>query len=232
MTNISPKFVIAIDGPAASGKGTLARGLAAALGFAYMDTGALYRAVARAVLAAGGDPENEAQALAGVGALRAALAAGDMSVLTGADLRSEAVAQGASKVAGIPLVRAGLLDVQRDFAENPGKAFAGAVLDGRDIGTVVCPGADLKLFVTADIAVRAERRRKELQFQGREATYEAVLAEMRARDARDQGREAAPLRSAPDAILLDSSGLSAEEALAEALRLAKVSGIISGGTER
>lgn len=211
-------FVIAIDGPAASGKGTLARALAAHLGFSCMDTGALYRAVALAVLNNGGDPEKEADALAGLDVVQDLLDSGDFSILSDAALRRDDVAQWASKVAGIPSIRAGLLDVQRQFALKAGR-LGGAILDGRDIGTVVCPDADLKLFVTADLEIRAERRMKELQSKGIAATYKAVLAEMRARDVRDQARDVAPLRPADDAIVLDSSSLSADQALEKALLL-------------
>ena len=211
-------FVIAIDGPAASGKGTLARALAARLGFSCMDTGALYRAVALAVLNNGGDPEKEADALAGLDVVQDLLDSGDFSILSDAALRRDDVAQWASKVAGIPSIRAGLLDVQCQFALKAGR-LGGAILDGRDIGTVVCPDADLKLFVTADLEIRAERRMKELQSKGIAATYKAVLAEMRARDVRDQARDVAPLRPADDAIVLDSSSLSADQALEKALLL-------------
>ncbi len=213
-------IVIAIDGPAASGKGTLARALAARLGYAHMDTGALYRAVAFEVLQAGGDCGQESDALIGCERLQEALRGPQgLAVLANKLLRSEAVAEGASVTAAFPSVREALVSVQRGFAEKPGKGFSGAVLDGRDIGTVICPQADVKLFVTAETEIRAERRKKELQSKGIEAKYEAVLADMRNRDERDSGRKAAPLRPADDAVLLDTTGLSAEEALDKALQI-------------
>ena len=142
-----------------------------------------------------------------------------LRALNNPDLRDDAVAQGASLVAALPLVREALIEVQRGFSENPGAGYAGAVLDGRDIGTVICPHADVKLFVTAGDEIRAERRRKELQSKGIDVTYGAVLADMRDRDARDSGRKAAPLKPADDAVMLDTTGLNAEEALAKALQI-------------
>ncbi|MCB1592275.1 MAG: (d)CMP kinase [Alphaproteobacteria bacterium] len=214
-------FVVAIDGPAASGKGTLARDLADILGYAYLDTGALYRAAALEVLRAGGSCADEDDAERGAGALRAKIESGGQdAALSNPDLRNDAVAQGASKVAAIPAVREALIGLQREFAQNPG-GYNGCVLDGRDIGTVICPEADVKLFVTADQGIRAERRMKELQSKGIDATYEAVLADMRTRDGRDSGRRAAPLRPAEGSVVLDTTDLSAAEALAEALRIVK-----------
>lgn len=213
-------IVIAIDGPAASGKGTLARALAERLDFAYMDTGALYRAVAFAVLRAGGDCALESEALIGCERLQEELRGPQgLGVLSNPLLRSEAVAEGASVVAAFPSVRETLVSIQRGFAEKPGKGFRGSVLDGRDIGTVICPQADVKLFVTAQTEIRAERRRKELQSKGIEAKYEAVLADMRNRDERDSGRKAAPLRPADDAVVLDTTGLSAAAVLETALQV-------------
>ena len=203
-------MIIAIDGPAASGKGTLARGLAAALGFAHLDTGMIYRAVSARVLAAGEDPHDAAAALRAAQALEAA-------DLRRGDLRRQEVGQGASVVAAIPEVRAALLGFQRDFAAQPPDGRAGAVLDGRDVGTVVCPQAEVKFFVTASPEVRAQRRHKELLDGGAKSIYARVLQEVRDRDARDSGREAAPLRPAEDAIVLDTTELSAEAALAAAL---------------
>jgi len=203
-------MIIAIDGPAASGKGTLARALAAALGFAHLDTGAIYRAVAARVLAAGADPRDAAAALRSARVLEAA-------DLRRSDLRRQEVGQGASVVAAIPEVRAALLAFQRDFAARPPDGRPGAVLDGRDVGTVVCPEAEVKFFVTASPEVRAGRRHKELLDGGAESIYARVLQEVRDRDARDSGREAAPLRPAEDAIVLDTTELSAEAALAAAL---------------
>jgi len=203
-------MIVAIDGPAASGKGTLARSLAAALGFAHLDTGMIYRAVAARILAAGEDPHDAAAALRAAQALEAA-------DLRRGNLRRQDVGQGASVVAAIPEVRAALLGFQRDFAAQPPGGRAGAVLDGRDVGTVVCPQAEVKFFVTASPEVRARRRHKELLDGGGKSIYARVLQEVRDRDARDSGREAAPLRPAEDAIVLDTTELSAEAALAAAL---------------
>jgi cytidylate kinase len=204
--------VIAIDGPAASGKGTLAKRVACALGFAHLDTGSLYRAVGVAVLRAGLDP-SDAEA--------AARAARELhpedGILDDPALRSDEAAQAASKVAAVPAVREALLEFQRRFAEGPPGAAPGAVLDGRDIGTVVCPSADAKLFVTASVEVRADRRLKELRERGIPAIPCDVLEDMKARDARDSQRAVAPLRPAADAFVLDTSALSAEQALAEAI---------------
>ena len=186
-------FTVAIDGPAAAGKGTISRALAARFGLAHLDTGLLYRAVGRRVLA-GGDPVAVARAL-------------DPDDLTG-DLRLPEIAEAASRVAAIPEVRAALVDFQRGFARRPG----GAVLDGRDIGTVICPGAEVKLYVTASPEVRATRRQAE---EGR--PYADVLADVKARDARDMGRADAPLRPAEDAVILDTSAMSVEEAVARAV---------------
>ncbi len=203
-------MIIAIDGPAAAGKGTLARRIARDLGFAYLDTGLLYRATGKRVLEAGADPE-DAQAAE---AEARALAPRD---LERPDLRTDAVAQAASKVSAVPGVRAALLDFQRGFAAQPPGAAKGAVLDGRDIGTVVCPDADVKLFVTASDEVRARRRFKELQESDPDVIYARVLEEMRERDARDRSRAVAPLEPAEDAILLDTSDLNADEVFAKAL---------------
>jgi cytidylate kinase len=190
-------MIIAIDGPAAAGKGTLARRLAAHFDYAFLDTGRLYRAVGYLVLDAGGDPANEADAVAAARAL-------DPAALEDVDLHTETVADAASKVAAIPAVRQVLLDFQRDFAANPPGGKAGAVLDGRDIGSVVCPDADVKLFVTARPEIRAERRHKELQEKGLESTYPAVLAEIEARDERDRTRDVSPLL-AGDSREIDTS---------------------------
>ncbi|MEO0682508.1 MAG: (d)CMP kinase [Pseudomonadota bacterium] len=192
-------FTVALDGPAAAGKGTLARALAERFGFAHLDTGLLYRAVgAKARLA--GD-------LSADRALAAARSLTDAD-LTRPDLRDGPAGEAASVVAAIPEVRAALLAFQRAFARRPG----GAVLDGRDIGTVVCPEAEVKIFVTADDATRARRRHAELVG----STYEEVLEDLRRRDARDAGRADAPMRAAPDALLLDTTELTIERAIAEA----------------
>jgi len=204
-------MIIAIDGPAAAGKGTLARRLAEHFGLALLDTGLLYRAVGFKVLAHGADGANMATA-----------AAGAARTLTPRDLeqpglRTDDVAQMASKVSALPDVRSALLRFQRDFANHPPDAARGAVLDGRDIGTIVCPQADVKFFITASVEVRAERRLKELQERGLEAIHGRVLREMKERDARDSGRDVSPLVPAADAHLIDTSNLDADQAFAAAL---------------
>jgi len=202
--------IIAVDGPAAAGKGTLARRLAEHFGLALLDTGLLYRAVGLAVVRRGGDP-GDAEA-----ATRAAreLTAAD---LADPELRADAAANAASTVAAIPGVRAALLQFQRAFAASPPAPARGAVIDGRDIGTVVCPDADVKLFVTAGVEVRARRRLKELRERGLEAIHSRVLQDMKARDARDQGRGVSPLVPAEDALVLDTSDLDADAVFAAAL---------------
>ncbi len=202
--------VIAVDGPAASGKGTIARALAAHFGLPHMDTGLLYRAVALNLWRWGGDPASEFEAL------RAA----DMLSIDpdDAELRSEPVSRIASSISAYPSVRTALLRRQQDFAGQPG----GAVLDGRDIGTIIAPDADAKLFVTASPEVRAQRRVRELFERGMPAHYDDVLADIRARDARDSSRDVAPLRQAPDAIILDTSELDRDSAIAEAIRLVEL----------
>jgi len=201
--------VIAVDGPAASGKGTIARALAKHFGLPFMDTGLLYRAVALNLWRWGGDPSNEFEAL------RAATDLGFDP--DDPELRSEPVSQFASAVSVYPSVRTALLKRQQDFARQDG----GAVLDGRDIGTVIAPEADVKLFVTASPEVRAGRRLKELEQRGMHASYEDVLVDIHARDERDSTREVAPLKPAPDAILLDTSELDVDAAVAQAVRLAE-----------
>lgn len=215
-------IIVAVDGPSGSGKGTLARALAAEFGLAFLDTGSLYRRVALGVLDSGGDPESEADCLRVARAFQKDPQDMMMSV-SDALLRSEDVSRAASQVSAIPSVRAALLAFQQDFARNPpafpdGTASAGAVLDGRDIATVVCPDADVKLFLTADPEIRAERRYKELQSKGIDVTYEAVLTDIRRRDERDSSRSHAPLVSAPDAVVLDSSRMNAEAVRDEAIR--------------
>jgi cytidylate kinase len=194
-------MIIAIDGPAASGKGTLARRIAQRFGLAHLDTGLLYRAVARDVRAGGG-------ALDDADAATAAARALDPATLDDPELRAPGLGEAASIVAGIAPVRAALLQFQRDFARRP----PGAVLDGRDIGTVVCPDADVKIYVTASPEVRARRRHLEKTGRGERTTYEGVLADIRRRDERDSGRNAAPMRQARDAYLLDTSNLDIETA--------------------
>lgn len=203
-------MIIALDGPSAAGKGTLARRLAAHFDLAHLDTGALYRAVGGRVLREGGDPADVARAEAAAAALTEA----DRMA---PDLRSEAVGQAASKVAAIPEVRARLLDFQRNFARNPPGGRGGAILDGRDIGTVICPDADVKLFLTASLAARAERRFRELQAAGAAPIKRAVLEEMTLRDRRDSERQAAPLKPALDAFVLDTSDLDADAVFAAAV---------------
>jgi cytidylate kinase len=201
--------VIAVDGPAASGKGTIARAIARELGLPHMDTGLLYRAVALNLWRWGGDPSSEFEALR---------ACNDLGLdLDDPELRTEPVSKFASSISAYPSVRAALRERQEEFAGQPG----GAVLDGRDIGTVIAPNADVKLFVTASAEVRAQRRLRELLQRGMKAHYEDVLADIRSRDARDSGREVAPLRQATDAILLDTSDFDVDEAIAEALRLVR-----------
>ena len=199
-------MIIAVDGPAAAGKGTLARRLAAHYRLAHLDTGRIYRATALATLDAGGDPADPVAAEAAARQITPALL-GDIR------LSEERIAQAASVAAAIPGVRAALLAFQRDFARRP----PGAVLDGRDIGTVVCPEADAKLYVQASAEARAERRFKELRDAGVEAIYERVLQDMKDRDARDSQRRTAPLRPADDAFVLDTTALDAEAAFAAAI---------------
>ena len=188
-------MIVAIDGPAAAGKGTLARRIAEALGYHHLDTGLLYRAVGVLTVQRGVTPREAAESLT-------------PDDLKRPDLRGEEAGQAASKVAAIPEVRAALLDFQRRFARQA----PGAVLDGRDIGTVICPDAEVKLFVTASVEKRAERRVKELLAKGESAIAERVLQDLKDRDARDSARDVAPMATAADAILLDTSDLDADAA--------------------
>ena len=198
-------MIIAVDGPAASGKGTIARALALHFGLPHMDTGLLYRATALNLLELGGDPESEF----------AAARATDLSQIRFDDpeLKTETVGGIASRISAYPLVREALLERQRAFAGQAG----GAVLDGRDIGTVIAPEAGIKLFVTARPEVRAQRRYAELKAGGMDVHFAEILADIHARDERDTGRTAAPLAQAKDAILLDTSDLSPDEAVAAAI---------------
>jgi len=208
--------IIAVDGPAASGKGTLARKLAAHFDFAYLDTGALYRAVALSVIETGGQVDKEPDAVAAARRF-------DMAQLSdaafAARLRTAETGRAASVVAAMPDVRAAIIVAQRHFAETLPAGKAGAVLDGRDIGTNICPDAAAKLFITARTTIRAERRWQELQLDDASLSFETVLRDIEERDARDAGRAAAPMRQAQDADLLDTSDLSIEEAFAAALAL-------------
>lgn len=199
-------MIIALDGPAASGKGTLARRIARELGYSHLDTGKLYRAVGMAVLRQGGDPSDAAAAEAAARTL-------DTDTLDDPELGDDAAAQAASKVSAIPAVRAALLEMQRAFAARS----PGAVLDGRDIGTVVCPEADVKLYVTASDEIRAKRRHKELLDRGKVSIYARVLQDLKERDARDSARSVAPMKPADDAVVLDTTVLDAEAAYAAAM---------------
>jgi len=200
-------MIIAVDGPTASGKGTIAKALSAHYGLPHLDTGLLYRAVGRQVVLAGGDPDSEAEALA-------ACAFPD-SLLTDPELRSEATGGLASRVSVHPAVRQALYERQRAFATQAG----GAVLDGRDIGTVIAPEAPAKLFVIASVAARAQRRFAEMQAQGRDVDLSAIEADLEARDRRDRERAEAPLRAAGDAVTLDTSALDRDQAIAAAIAL-------------
>ena len=200
---------IAIDGPAASGKGTLARTLAMKLSFDYLDTGTLYRAVAREALAKGLAISEENQSIQNLIELSAQL---KLPIANDESLRSSQVAQAASKIASLAELRSALVEKQRDFAHNP-PSGKGAVLDGRDIGTVILPDADIKFYIDADIEVRAKRRHLELQASGTDISHAEVLADLIERDTRDKNRTTAPLIAAKDAIFIDTSQKNAEEVL-------------------
>lgn len=200
-------MIIAVDGPTASGKGTIARALAAHFGLPHLDTGLLYRAVGRTVARNGGDPDNEADAFAACGF--------SDDLLADPELRSEVSGGLASRVSVHPAVRRALFERQRAFATRPG----GAVLDGRDIGTVIAPEAPVKLFVTASVEARARRRFQEMIEAGYAAELGEIAADLAARDQRDKGRSEAPLRAAEDAIVLDTSELDVNQAIARAIKL-------------
>src|SRR5712691_2751825 len=212
-------MIIAIDGPAASGKGTLGKRLAAHYGLRHLDTGLIYRAVAKALLDAGQSPANQARAVAAAEAL-------DPSSFDEAALKTQAVGEAASLVSAIPEVRGALRAVQRNFGRTP----PGAVLDGRDIGTVIFPDADVKIFVTATPEVRADRRTAELRAAGGMVNVAEILADIARRDERDTTRAASPLKAAPDAHLLDTTHLDIDAAfraaidIVEAVRAGRVRG--------
>jgi len=200
--------VIAIDGPAGSGKGTLGRRLAEELEFAFLDTGALYRAVAMVMVDMNGNPDYASDIDF---AIKTATKYLTPELLQRPELRREDVAAMASKVAAVPAVRDALLDFQREFAATPQDGFGGVILDGRDIGTVVCPDADIKLFVTADAEIRAKRRYAEVRAAGKNKSYDEILADMKERDTRDSTRAIAPTKPAEDAIVVDTSNWGIEE---------------------
>ena len=216
------KPIIAVDGPAASGKGTMARKLAQKLDFAYMDTGILYRGVAFEIIDTGLSIKDKRDAIDAAQNLIKKIKNTDPNkVLGNQRLRDDDIGQAASIIAVIPEVREILNDLQKDFAQNPGIHAEGAVLDGRDIGTVICPDADIKFFVTAKTEVRAKRRLKELHSKRIAATYGDVLDDMLERDSRDAQRKSAPLAQAKDAIVIDNSDLNAEETLEMALKIVR-----------
>lgn len=206
-------MIIAVDGPLASGKGTIAKALARHFGLPHLDTGSLYRATAVALLDAGIDPADEAAAADAARAL-------DIAAIDEDRIRTAEAGAMASRVAALPGVRAALYELQRGFARQPG----GAILDGRDIGTVICPDAAVKLYVTANAETRAERRWRELAAKGDPISYETVLAQTRERDSRDTERADAPMRPAEDATLLDTSSLSIDAAIAAAIRIVENAG--------
>ena len=200
-------MIIAVDGPTASGKGTIAKALGRHFGLPHMDTGLLYRAVGYQVMVNGGDPDSAGDALAAC--------AFPEELLGHPALRSEATGGLASRVSVHPVVRAALLERQRAYAAQPG----GAVLDGRDIGTVICPGADVKMFVIASVSARAQRRWSEMQLRGENVTLAAIEDDLRLRDMRDSTRTAAPLVAAADAVVLDTSEMDKNQAIARAIAI-------------
>lgn len=205
---MSKKLIIAVDGPAASGKGTIAKKLAATLNLAHMDTGALYRLVGEMVLVTGGDPDDETAAVRAARELQRIF---KPEMTDNPAIRTAEAGQAASKVARFAGVRAALFDLQVAFAHNPPDDKDGAVLDGRDIGTTIAPDADLKFYIIASTEVRAQRRTLELQAKDPSIRYDDILADMQQRDARDAGRDIVPMKPADDAIVIDTSGMRAEE---------------------
>ncbi len=220
-------MIVAIDGTSAAGKGTLAANLVKRFDFAYLDTGALFRAVGQILLKAGENPEDKEKA---VQAAESLSPENILSLQKDPSIRTEECGSAASKVAAIPEVRQILLTFQRRFALNPvkedGTPAAGAVLDGRDIGTVVCPDAQMKVFLSASTEVRAQRRLKELQEKGICAIYDEILKKVKERDARDTNRQTAPLKPAVDALILDTSKMTADDVFAIVLREMKRKGLI------
>lgn len=211
-------MIIAIDGPSASGKGTLARRLAARFGLAYLDSGSLYRGVALMLANRDQDPRDEQAAVKAAQNF-------DPKILKDKRLRHEKTGKEASLVAAIPGVRAGLLQFQRQFAEHPPAGYKGAIIDGRDIGTVVCPAADFKFFVTASDKERARRRTQEMWDNGQEADYETILKTIKERDKRDASRKISPLHPAKDAHLLDTTNLDIDGAFEKACLILKKAGL-------
>ena len=221
----APKTVIAVDGPAASGKGTLAKALAARLGFAYLDTGAVYRTVAMLTLEAGGDPAKPEDVRPALDKIRKNLTP---EMLTDPGLRTAEVADAAAVVAQMPEVREAVREYQNKFAKNPPGGEPGSVLDGRDIGTVVCPDADIKFYVTADAEERARRRFNEWKAKTPGITFEEVLKEINDRDHHDMTRTISPLKPADDAHVLDTTHLNPAQALDAALKIVNGKGTAPG----
>lgn len=216
-------FIIAVDGPAASGKGTLARRLADQFHLSYLDTGAIYRAAAKRILDEGRSPDDPEAAVSAAIYVRDHLS---WEMLDDPRIRSDEVADATSRSCVFPAMREALLETQRLYARHPMNrpghtTYKGSVLDGRDIGTVVCPDADIKLYVTASVEQRAERRLKELQNRGIVTSYNEVLADMQERDARDSGRSTAPLKPAKDAIIIDTTEMNADAAFEHAVNLVR-----------
>jgi cytidylate kinase len=208
-------FIIAIDGPTASGKGTLSSKIATILGFEYMDTGSLYRGVAKTCLDQSKDPQNASHAIA---AAKHLLEHYSPCLQDDPSIRTELVSKGASEVAAVPEVREILLDLQRNFSQKNTK---GVVIEGRDIGTIICPNADIKLFIDATAEIRADRRYKQLTKKSLDASLQEVLKQINIRDGRDKDRKTAPTLPAKDAIIIDTSKMSAKEVLDHALMLIK-----------